>query len=332
MLSGRFGGSVVVRRETPGTPGTALNRFGVPYFPTGGISNVLAKVPMAPLPNKGHTKIGMGEPVFLYRPNKKMTGDDGTVTVYGLPAVNYGLHQRALYQELMDAKIDETKLSEEVIRYKEWPLTVDEFLQTKQIIPFGIRDTDPDDLRLERHLMVIPCLVQGRGYGVPWLWGHVRSGDTIGFRVGLCKPQDCLSVTPDGTSLLTVAKKPFLQLTPYILYSGTIYHGKGDNNNIIYELDYIQTVREEGRTRKLDAWGLPLGEYDDTAPSVPIEYETRGEGFFIRFGRVEMTMNPPTSKEGIKRALRTYDGMQKIRRDLRRVTVQLCPNPLVDEF
>lgn len=320
----------LAHRKRPASEAFDMSRFGTPHAAQGP-KNIFIKLWFAPLPNQAHLKSRKGHPLFLYRPDRRLTGDDATDTVYGLPDVNYGLHQRVVYDEMRSQGVSDQMMPLEVLRYKEWPATVDEFLSERIIVPIGIRDQEPNDIRFEGQVLSVPTQVEGLAHGVPWIWGAVKSGDTVGFRLGEVEMNRSMFVDPDGKPITVTASRRVLQLTPMVLHSGAKYHGVGDGQSPQFELDFPQDVRVEEHERELNRFGLPLGPVRSETKRT-IEYKTRGFGFFLTLGKVGLIMGRPPTPDGAKRAIRTYGGLNSAIATYNRLGIYVTPHSRLDRF
>lgn len=329
MSTGQFGGQLG-QRKRPASEAFDMSRFGTPYAEQH-LKNIFINLNLAPLPNDAHRKTRKGHPIFLYRPDKRLTGDDGTDTVYGLADVNYGLHQRVVYEEMREKGISDQLIPVEILRHKEWPITVDEFLSERMIIPIGIRDQEPNDIRFEGQILNIPAQVEGLAHGVPWIWGSVRMGDTVGFRLGQIELNRAMLTDPDGRPICQTVSRPVLQLIPMVLLSGAKYHGIGNGENPKLELDFPLGVRVDEHERTLDEFGLPLGPIRSETRRT-IEYQTRGSGFFFPLGKVGLIMGNPASQEAANRAIRTYGALTAMLNTYNRLGIYLTPHPRLDRF
>jgi hypothetical protein len=329
--SGRFGGKLAGQKRPTSEP-FDMSRFGTPYSEHA-IENVIERVRMAPMPNMGHRKSGAGHPMFLYRPDKPLTGEDNTETALCLPEVNYGLHQRVVFQQMKERGLDDHMIPYEVMRHSQWPITVEEFLGPRQIIPMGVRDQEPNDPRGEYQAMSVPFHIEGLAHGVPWIWPALSNGDVIGFRLGEVELCDTSFVDPDGKPVGEVAKGPILQLTPMVLYTGAKYHGagKGLKEDLGTELDFPHVFRVDQHDRAFDEFGLPLGPPIEASRG-EFEYVSRGSGFFFAFGRVAAMMGKPPSTEASSRAIRTYRGMRAVLNTYNRLAVYLTPHTREDRL
>lgn len=326
-MSGRFGAELG-QRKRPSSDAFNMSAFGTPYSEQH-IKNIMIKLKLAPMPNRAEHKTRKGHPLFLYRPDKSLTGDDGTDTVLGLADVNYGLHQRVVYQEMKERGLNDQEIPYEVVRHSQWPITVDEFLKERMIVPIGIRDQQPNDPRFPAPVAIVPSQVEGLAHGVPWIWGALTSGNIIGFRLGEVELTRTSFVDPEGKPVGVVAKRAVLQLTPMVLLTGAKYHGSGDGHNPATELDFPQGFRVDQYDRALDEFGLPLGNAL-VATKGSVEYKTRGSGYFFTLGFVGMTMGKHPSEESTFRAIRTYAGMNAIINTHNRVAVYLTPHTRLD--
>lgn len=327
-MSGPYGAELAMRKR-PASEAFDMGQFGIPYADQG-TGNVYTYLKVAPLPGGAHILTRRGHLLFLYRPDKRLTGDDGTDTVYGLPDVNYGLYQRAVYEDMRARGMADSVIPVEVLRHKEWPSTVDEFLSERIIVPVGVRDQEPNDIRLEGQVAQVPAQISGLAENVPWIWGSVRAGDVVGFRLGMIRTTRAALVGPKGEPLNEILGRSVLQLTPMILQSGARYHGIGNDENPTFELDFKESFRVASRERRLDEYGLPLGEL--FGEPAEMAYETHGSGFFLRLGKVGKMTGTPPSSEVVRRAIRTYSGLTNLLNTHNRLGIWLTPNPLLEPF
>lgn len=329
---GPFGGQLVGKRDptSQATPGYDAIAGGNPPLADQGLSNVNIPLKRAPLmhPHDVH-RTRQGAPIFLYKPGVRMTGEDGTTTVYGLPDINYGLHMRAIFEEM--SVIEKKRLAQipqEIARYRMWPLTTDELLAGDAIVPSGVLNTEPNDVRFEFQQGQVPAQVEGLHHGIPWLWGELQRGTTVGWHFVRVKMTGTSITDPKGGALNRIAKIPTLQCLPMARHAGVDCHGTGDGSNVDTELDAPEEISVASYEREPDEYGLPLGGKRDATKRVLV-FKTRGNGLFFPFGTSDLMMKSAPSKEAIDAAIRTYSGMQTLVNKKQRLSIWLEPNPRI---
>ena len=333
MATGPYGAELAKRkRPSNDEDNFSMSQFGTPFMGHHHLATVLARLKLAPLPDGAERMSRLGHLLFSYRPDKQLTGDDETDSVMGLPDINFGLHQRVLYEEKKDSGIKDNMMPLDILRYKEWPINVEEFLGERMIVPVGVRNQDPNDIRFEGQIPTVPSIVEGLSYDVPWIWGDVKLGSIVGLRVGLCVLNRQKLTNPRGVRLGETASRPVLQLMPMVLDTGVEYHGKGTGEQIDIELDFPNTKKVSPRKRTEDEFGLPLGPFESSSSpttEATMEYVTRESGFFIRIGTVEKMKGKRPTREEAEKAVRTYDGLNARTRAYCHLGLSVCAHPML---
>lgn len=329
---GPYGSALAGKRQpsSAGAPEYAGITGGQPPLVDQGLSNVYIPIRRAPLlPPHDMQQVRQGHPLFLYKPGARLTGEDGTVTSFGIQDINYGLHQRAVYHEMnVVEKLKQSDVPEEVFRYKEWPRTVEEMLSQEAIIPVGVLATEPNDVRFEYSQGQVPAQVEGLHHGIAWLWGDLQRSTTVGWHFLQMNLSGMAITDPKGGRVNRVAKIPTLQCVPMARHLGMDFHGAGAGDAPGIELDYRTELEVATYERRQDEHGLALGELVKESRKV-IAYRTRGFGVFFPLGTSDIMMRNAPSKDAVWKAIRTYAGMTAIINSRARLSVWLEPNPRI---
>jgi hypothetical protein len=332
--AGPRGGALAIDGPVPVGKRPAFDAFDAiggfaPFSSTSyGLASIFRAIRAAPLANGEHLDTIKGHPWFLYKPDKNLTGDDNTVTAFGLQGVNYGLEQRAIYEQLLLDGTPRDDVSREISAYKAWPLTVDEFLDDKKIVYIGIRSQSPGERRGEYEPALSRAQVAGLVHRVPWIWGNVVIGSRVGFRVANVHPKDVSHVTVKGSDIASPCRVPFLQVAPHVLGFGFPYRGgkRLSDSPAPHELDYVERFRVRQQDVAPDENGLPLGA---RTPSEDVfGCERRGFGFFVSVGTVTWASGKSPYPRGVvHEACRSFGAMNALVRNEAVVDLKLDPHP-----
>ena len=330
---GRYDAQLVQSMSGPMSGATIAPMPTGSPFSEQGFSNVYAKLRLAPLKRNAHLKGRQNHPIFLYQPHKNLTGMDQTYTVLGLADVNFGLHQRRLYEDFIENKTNDRDIPREIQQYKNWPLTVNEFLGAeKQIVLFGLWGDNPGDIRNELPIMTRPAHLYGLAHNVPWLWDTVTIGDRIGFRVGMVPPSHVFACDPDGNKMAPPTTRTILQVTPIVCKNGrTPLHSIGEDQDWENKLDGYSEVKVTSYERELvpDS-NLPLGKEEADSAYTETYEKVYTPGFYLHLGMVHSMTGKAPSSDGRKRACRLYGAIDSLVTSHNTLDVILDPHSRFD--
>jgi len=300
---------------------------GIPYVDQG-ISNVYTKLRFAPLPKNAHYHGNQGQPIFLYRPDKNLTGTDNTMTIIGLPYLNYGLHQRAVYQKFHEEGRSDRDISDDIITFKEWPLTVSEFLGERQIVPYGVHGDMPPDPRQDGAIISRSAHLYGIADYVPWMWGPVQRGDRVGFRVSEVPSSRVLPCDINENKINSLDGESFLQVLPMVSKTGREpYHSVRLEIDLDNRLNFHRShVRFVAKEIEPDIFGLPLGNFLSGTEERDEVNNVVDEGFFMMLGTVKSMTGQPAQPNQIMRITRSQNALNALSMTHNSVDLILEPN------